>query len=212
AGEIASDQVRKMRAPAAFEPQRQHQHLVEIAVVDVALPVDREQRAAHHALDVVGAVRAVQQGHVLAELALGGQRRAEALDRHVGEGIATIEDDAEAITSTCGEARNSARFAWHGSSRIVRLQRSMTCTPSSRACTTSSRKWAFSSGAPPVMSRIRIEDIPINATTSATVSRDISSVRCGPALTWQCTQVWLHLYPTLTCRVSRRRRLRAGNP
>src|SRR5437773_1943813 len=118
----------------------------------------------------------------------------------------------DAITSTCREARNSARSAWPGSSRIVRLQRSMTCTPSSRARTTSSRKWAFSSGAPPVMSRIRIEDMPMSATTSARVSRDISSVRCGPALTWQCTQVWLHRYPTLTCRVSRRRRWMAGKP
>jgi len=72
-----------MRAPAALEPQRQPQHLVEIAVVDVALPVDREQRAAHHAVEVVGAMRAVQQRHVLVELALGDQRRAEALDRHV---------------------------------------------------------------------------------------------------------------------------------
>src|SRR5712691_1216065 len=52
------------------------------------------------------------------------------------------------MISTPWAARNSARSSWPGSSRTVRLQRSITCAPSSRARLTSSLKWGFSSGAP----------------------------------------------------------------
>src|SRR5436305_15124151 len=82
--ELPGEEIAK---PPALAAERQAQHLVEVAVVDVALPVNRDQAAAHHRLEVLLAVRAMQQVHVAVELPLRDQHRAETLDRHVGERI-----------------------------------------------------------------------------------------------------------------------------
>src|SRR5688572_9627574 len=69
AGEVAADQVGELRPRAVLrallERERQLEHLVEVAVVHVALPVDRDQAAAHDGLEVLVAVRAVEQRHVV---------------------------------------------------------------------------------------------------------------------------------------------------
>src|SRR5207245_2257264 len=77
AREFARDQFGETGAPPT---QRQVEHLVEVAVVYVALPVDRNQVAAHHRRQVFLPVRSAQELHVLRELPLRHQRRAEALN------------------------------------------------------------------------------------------------------------------------------------
>src|SRR5581483_7935323 len=78
----------------------------------------------------------------------------------------------------------------------------MTRRPRERASLTRYSKFGFSSGAPPVMSTTGISWRRSTSTTSSAVSRVMISLRVGPASTWQCRQVWLHSFPTLTCRVS----------
>ena len=80
-----------MRGPR----QRQIEHLVEVAVIEVAAPVDRDEAAAHHAVEVVVAMGLAQQAHVAVELALRDQGRAEPLDRHVGKREQAVEFDSE---------------------------------------------------------------------------------------------------------------------
>src|SRR6267142_2364045 len=83
--------------PDATAAERHAEHLVEVAVVHESLPVDGNQRAAHHALEVLVAVGGVQQRHVLVEGSLRHQRRAEALDRHVGERVEAVEAHTVAL-------------------------------------------------------------------------------------------------------------------
>src|SRR5437870_3577551 len=71
--------------------------MVEVAVVHVALPVDRHQVAAHHRRQVFLPMRSAEQLHVRRELPLRYQRRAEALDRHVGERVEPVESHAMAL-------------------------------------------------------------------------------------------------------------------
>ena len=80
-----------MRARLASDLQRQVEHLIEVAVVDIALPVHGQQRAAHHRFQVGFQVGVLEQAHITAELALGNQRAAETLDRHIGEGVESVE-------------------------------------------------------------------------------------------------------------------------
>ena len=64
--------------------QGQSQHLIEIAVVDVALPIDTDEATAHDSFQVFVAVGVLQQTQVGLELAFGHRRTSEALDGHVG--------------------------------------------------------------------------------------------------------------------------------
>ena len=96
AGEVAVDELAQPQAGAPFVHQRQAQHLVEVAVVDEALPVHGDKRAAHHLLEVLVAVRAAQERHVRLELAFGDEHGAKALDRHVGERVEAVEHHAAA--------------------------------------------------------------------------------------------------------------------
>src|SRR6266705_2362781 len=97
AGEIAPDEIGEPDPRSARDPERQSQHLVEIAIVDSALPVHRDQSAAHHGAEILLAERFLQQLHVGAELSSGDERRAESGDRHVGERVEPVEADAEAL-------------------------------------------------------------------------------------------------------------------
>ena len=74
--------------------ERQIEHLIEIAVVDIAPPIDRNQVSAHHLVEFGIEVRALQQVEVAIELAVGNEGRAEALNRHVGERVEPIENNA----------------------------------------------------------------------------------------------------------------------
>src|SRR5687768_4525333 len=49
----------RRRAATPTQPQRQAEHLIEVAVVNVALPVHTDQAAAHDSLQVVITVRAL---------------------------------------------------------------------------------------------------------------------------------------------------------
>src|SRR3569832_427127 len=97
AGEACRDEVLDVHARPAVEAQRQAQHLIEVAVVDVTLPIDALEAAAHHRIEIGVAVRLVQQGHVILELALRQQGAAETLFGLVGERVEAVEDDAESI-------------------------------------------------------------------------------------------------------------------
>src|SRR3954467_6394458 len=56
---LALDEVGEAGAPLIFlEYERQAEHLVEVAVVHITLPVDGDEVAAHHRLQVLIAVRA----------------------------------------------------------------------------------------------------------------------------------------------------------
>jgi len=82
-------------ARPVVQAHRQAEHLVEVAVVQRAGPVDADQPGAHHRVEVVGAERALEQCHVGLEFALADQRAAEAVDRHVGQREQVVEADAE---------------------------------------------------------------------------------------------------------------------
>ncbi len=68
-------------------------------------PVHGDERAAHHRVEVFLAVRAVQKRHVLVELPLGDERRAEALDRHVGERVEAVEGNAVMLAEDAAVVR-----------------------------------------------------------------------------------------------------------
>ena len=73
----SSSRSREMGARAAAARERQVEHLVEVAVVDVAAIVDRQEAAAHHAVEVLVAMRMHELVEVAVELALrrAGSRR-----------------------------------------------------------------------------------------------------------------------------------------
>ena len=101
-------------------------------------------------------------------------------------------------TSHCWAARNSGRSCWPGSCWTVRLCRTIVRRPSARACRTISRKRGCSSGAPPVTSSVSHSGALASAARQAsTTASGITSVRSGPASTWQWRQAWLHFLPTL---------------
>src|SRR5690625_177005 len=75
--------------------QRQLQHLVEIAIVEIALPVDTHQIATHHSLKVSGAVTVFEQLHIVLKLTFGNQRAAKALNGHIGDGEQLIKSNAK---------------------------------------------------------------------------------------------------------------------
>src|SRR5204862_339300 len=81
--EITPDKLGEPDPRPARDPERQSQHLVEVAVVDRALPVHRDKGAAHHGAEILLAVGLAQQLHVGVELSPRDERRAESGDRHV---------------------------------------------------------------------------------------------------------------------------------
>ena len=87
----------EVRSVAALAGERQAQHLIEVAIVDVALPVDGEERTAHDRLEVLRLIRVLGQRHVFLEAALGDERAAEALDGHIRQDVEAIERDAERL-------------------------------------------------------------------------------------------------------------------
>src|SRR5580765_4365390 len=67
------------------------EHLVEVAIVDAAVVTDAEQAAAHDALGRGGIERGGELVEVGLELAGLLEVQPEAVDRHVGDGVETIE-------------------------------------------------------------------------------------------------------------------------
>src|SRR5262249_52913724 len=77
--------------------ERQIEHLIKTAVENIPPPIDRNQVSAHHVVEIGIEVRALQQSEVAIELAVGNKDRAETLDRHVGERIELVENNAVAL-------------------------------------------------------------------------------------------------------------------
>ena len=77
--------------------ERQVEHLIKIAVVDITTPIDRNQISAHDVLEVGVEVRTPQQIEVAVKLPVRDQNRAEALDRHVGERKEMVENNPVAL-------------------------------------------------------------------------------------------------------------------
>src|SRR5258706_15584724 len=114
AGEVAPDEIGEPDSRPARDPERQSQHLVEIAVVARALPVHRDQSAAHHGAEILLAEGLPQQIHVGVELSPGDERRSKSGDRHVREGIEAVEADAEALAQHPLVIRLELFLWWRG--------------------------------------------------------------------------------------------------
>src|SRR5262245_9810589 len=71
AGDVRVEELGQVHALALAPRQRQVEHLVEVAVVNVAAVVDRYEAAAHHAGEILLAVRLAQQRQIVVELPLG---------------------------------------------------------------------------------------------------------------------------------------------
>src|SRR6185295_7712226 len=94
AGDLGMEQVRQADLLARIALKGEIQHLIEIAVVDVAPPVDGDEVPAHHMREIGVEMRAAKQIEVAIELALGEEDRAEPLNGHVGERIEPAERNA----------------------------------------------------------------------------------------------------------------------
>ena len=86
---------RQQVAQMAWTGGRQAQLLVEIAIVQPTLPIDADQIAAHDVLKVGVLIVVLQQPQVVGELPFRDQRRAEAVDGHVGQRKQGVESYAE---------------------------------------------------------------------------------------------------------------------
>ena len=87
-----------MRPLAPLVAQGQIEHLVEIAVIEIAAVIDRDQGAAHDALEIGIKMGVLEQRQIIVERALREQHRSEALDRHIGERVEIIEDNTVLLT------------------------------------------------------------------------------------------------------------------
>ena len=71
------------------------QHLIEVTVVNIALPVDAELIDAHQPLHVGDTESVLQQVHVIFKFALREQGAAKAGNGHIGYGKQLVELDIE---------------------------------------------------------------------------------------------------------------------
>src|SRR3989338_7959194 len=78
-------------------PQRHIQHLIEVAIVDGTLPSHAEKAQTHDVIQGCRVETIFQKLHVLVILPSQSEKLLEARDRHVGETVETIEDDAESL-------------------------------------------------------------------------------------------------------------------
>src|SRR5690606_21810098 len=77
---------------------------------------------------------------------------------------------------------------------MVRLERTIKSSiPTLEASSTNHLKLGFISGAPPVKSKVWASVFFITPKHCNMVSLVMISLRSGPASTWQCEQVWLHI-------------------
>ena len=94
--EIRIHQFTQVLSPVA-DTGIETEHLVEIAIVDITLPVDADKAAAHDGIQIVILVRLFQCLHVALELPSGQQATAETLDRHIRQREQMIENDAVVV-------------------------------------------------------------------------------------------------------------------
>ncbi len=95
ASTVLSQEVSDVWLPQTTYPGTHAQHLIEIAVVQIALPIHADEAATHHGIQVLGVVRAPKQLHVLGKAAFAHQGAAKALNWHIGQCKQMVETDAE---------------------------------------------------------------------------------------------------------------------
>mmetsp|Transcript_27046 Transcript_27046/g.76076 ORF Transcript_27046/g.76076 Transcript_27046/m.76076 type:complete len:280 (-) Transcript_27046:61-900(-) len=109
------------------------------------------------------------------------------------------------MTCTRFSFKKSIKSSCPGSCSTVKLHRSMMSMSgrTARAVRTRKRKFAFSSGAPPVISSVVMDGVDLSSSMHcAAVSAVIISVlRRGDDSTWQWLQAWLQYRPMLSCRM-----------
>src|SRR6266404_8264217 len=81
-----------------FAAQREPQHLVEVAVVQIAPPIDRNEAPAHDAVEILRPIGVAQQPHVGGKLPFRNQHAAKTLNGHIGECEEPVENHAEAFS------------------------------------------------------------------------------------------------------------------
>ncbi len=86
-----------MGTRCAIHAHRHAQHLVEVAIVDIALIIDADHGTAHQTFHIFLFEIVLQQRHVPGKCSLGNQRAAKALNRHVGQRIELSEGNAEML-------------------------------------------------------------------------------------------------------------------
>src|SRR5262249_33247641 len=89
---------------------REIEHLVEVTVIDITSPINRNQVTAHDIVEVGIEMSILQETEIAFELTFSQERRAEALNWHVGEDIELVE-------------HNTVLLAQHP--LVVRFQRSL---------------------------------------------------------------------------------------
>ena len=69
--------------------------LIEITVVEMALPIDTDQLTAHHSSQIFRVVRILEEGLITLQIAAAFQLLGETLDGHVRQREQTIETDSQ---------------------------------------------------------------------------------------------------------------------
>src|SRR6185312_3869280 len=87
-------QVGQMYALMCSACHRQIEHLVEVAIIDVATPVNRNQVAAHDAIEVRVQMVILQVPEIAIERTICDKRRTKALNWHICENIESAEHNA----------------------------------------------------------------------------------------------------------------------
>src|SRR5574343_11913 len=84
ARQVCFEQIGQMNGAGLLSAEFKFEHLVEVAIEDLPLPADGQQRAAHYTIQVAWLVGTFEQLHVVVEFVARYQLAAEALNRHVG--------------------------------------------------------------------------------------------------------------------------------
>src|SRR5262245_15637136 len=91
--DVIVKQIRQVHAATPSPRHRQVEHLVEVAVVDVTAPVNRNQGAAHDVVEVGIEMSILEETEIAVEFACGDECRAKALNWHVGQNKELVEND-----------------------------------------------------------------------------------------------------------------------
>jgi hypothetical protein len=96
--QVDAEQIAEMGSRLGPRTEWQPEHLVEVAIVHVSLPVDTDEAPAHYLPEVLGPMRAAKQRPIALKTTLRNKGAAEALNGHIREGKKTIEYDAVTLT------------------------------------------------------------------------------------------------------------------
>ena len=117
---VGVEQLADVGAPIVV-PLGHIQHLVEVTIVQITLIIHAQGIPAHHGFKIVAIVVVAQQLHVIVELVMRQQHRAEAADGHIGDGQQAVEAHAEALVQLAVVVRLQGRLRRRqmGAHRVV---------------------------------------------------------------------------------------------